>query len=418
MFVKNSVVRCFSSQSSYLKSLSLTLPYNSTIHLEAVLSILSKNNLCLSHIASQPVNSLDFTQGTCVHFSLDSPSPSSYQALVQEFLNRGFQLQEPLPLEVPWFPRSLQELTKIEQRTLSAGADLECDHPGFKDLEYRKRRQEIAEISVHHNCLSPEVPRVAYTATETDTWEVIFNVLRPLHKAHACKEYNNNFEEMVKHCGYRPRNIPQIQDINDYLTSATGFRLIPIAGLLSARDFLNFLAFRIFASTQYIRHHSVPFYTPEPDIVHELMGHAPLFADKDFADFSQEIGLASLGASEADIKKLATCYWFSIEFGILLEEDGKSKKGYGAGVLSSVDEILNAVDMKTQNRFFDPLEVCDIAYPITTLQPTYFWSRNFEEAKKMMTRYAASIQRGFSIAYDKKTNGIKVYQDVKCLSIK
>lgn len=86
--------------------------------------------------------------------------------------------------------------------------------------------------------------------------------------------------------GWNGEAIPQLDDISKYLRSRTGWRLKPVGGLLNQRQFLNCLAFKVFCSGQFIRHHSKPLYTVEPDILHELIGHAPMFAHQDFADFS------------------------------------------------------------------------------------------------------------------------------------
>lgn len=182
---------------------------------------------------------------------------------------------------------------------------MSSDHPGFTDLEYRKRRTEITALARTYRTGQP-IPEIEYTDQEKATWKAVYTKVRTLHPTCACRELNYIFPLLELNCGFSPDNIPQLDQVSKFLHDCTGFRLKPVTGLLTARDFLNGLAFRVFHSTQYIRHHSQPYYTPEPDICHEMLGHVPLLADHDFAAFSQEIGLCSIAASDADIEKLAT----------------------------------------------------------------------------------------------------------------
>lgn len=178
--------------------------------------------------------------------------------------------------------------------------------------------------------------------------------------------------------------------------------------MLSSRDFLAGLAFRVFHSTQYIRHDAKPMYTPEPDICHELLGHVPLFANKEFAEFSQEIGLASLGASDEDVERLATCYWFSIEYGLCRQHDGI--KAYGAGLLSSFGELQYCLGEKPEIKAFDPAVTGLQSYPVTKFQPIYFVADSFVSAKEQMREFAAKLKRPFQVRYNPYTQSVELLE--------
>lgn len=262
--------------------------------------------------------------------------------------------------------------------------ELDADHPGFHDPEYRRRRDEIARLAPKPG---EDIPprRVEYTSTEHATWATVYERLTALYPTHANREFNEVFAEL----GHRRDRIPQLADVSQFLSERTGFRLRPVAGLVSAREFLGHLGRRVFCSTQYIRHSSQPLYTPEPDIVHELMGHAPMLAIPEFADLSQKFGEGSRLADDRQIEQLATLYWFTIEYGVLIE-DG-ALKAYGAGLLSSFGELEHALSGKVEIRPFDPEVAKGTAYPITTYQPLLFSVGSIREAFEKMAGFVAEL---------------------------
>ena len=251
-----------------------------------------------------------------------------------------------------------------------ASFELPADHPGVSDPAYRARRATIAEVGRTYQRGAP-IPDVVYTPEEDEVWRVVSSQLALKHEAYACRAYRAGAAAVTL-----PANrVPQLREVDARVRELTRFRIEPVPGLVPTREFYGSLADRVFRSTQYVRHHSVPFYTPEPDIVHEIIGHANMLGSPAFADLYELAGHASRRAeSDAALDFFSKVFWFTLEFGVV-REDGELR-AYGAGLLSSYGEIEEF--RRAEIRPWDLAQMGTLDYDITRYQPVLFAAESFE----------------------------------------
>lgn len=264
--------------------------------------------------------------------------------------------------------------------------ELHLDHPGANDAEYRKRRDYIASLSKRFR-ETGVITDVEYSPREQRVWRYVAEELEELQQKYASPFYL----QAKKNLGITTERIPQLSEMNRRLRELTGFRLAPVEGLVETRAFLSWLSYRTMLCTQYIRHHSHPAYTPEPDIVHEAIGHIPMFTNSNFADFSQFIGHGARIATEKQLEELGRLYWFTVEFG-MVEHEGEIK-AYGAGLLSSFGELEHAFSDRVERRPFDLEEVINTGYSYSDMQPLLFVVPSYAELKEQTRKYIESFGR-------------------------
>jgi phenylalanine-4-hydroxylase len=289
------------------------------------------------------------------------------------------------------------EAPAMDEIRTAAGAggsrvELPADHPGFSDASYRCRRDAIAAAATGYRS-GQAIPEVCYTPEEDALWALVARELEVKHLRYACAEYLDAAARLDL-----PRiRVPQLREVSECIGELGGFRIEPVAGLVSTRRFYGSLGDRCFLATQYIRHHSVPFYTPEPDVVHELIGHCNTLASPVFADLYQQAGLASRRAdSDVALEFFSRVWWFTLEFGVVYE--GTELRTYGAGLLSSYGEL--DVFRDAEIREFDIGAMGTLDYDITRYQPVLFAASSFprlvDDLTAFFTTYDNDAYRGWA----------------------
>src|SRR3954470_8985363 len=238
---------------------------------------------------------------------------------------------------------------------------LDDDHPGANDPAYRARRNEIAKAALAWQPGTP-APRIDYTDDEQVVWRTVCREIAPKHRRYAVNEYKRALEEV----GLPQDRVPGLDEVSARIEPLTGWSYVPAAGLVPLREFYGSLAERVFHSTQYVRHPDVPLYTPEPDIIHEVIGHGNMLASPRFAELKRLAGEAARRVETDDgLQFIADVFWFTLEFGVVWE-DGELR-AYGAGILSSYGEIEEFRGMEIRPLDFG--EMGTIEYDITKYQP-------------------------------------------------
>jgi len=257
--------------------------------------------------------------------------------------------------------------------------ELPPDHPGFSDPAYRARRARIASVGEAFRAGDP-IPDVEYTPEEDAVWRDVSHELGKKHLRYACREYLLGAHRLT----LPTERMPQLREVSERVHALTGFEVHPVPGLVPTRQFYGALGERRFLSTQYIRHHSVPYYTPEPDIVHEIIGHANMLASPIFADLYEAAGKCSLRCAEGEeLDFFSRVFWFTLEFGVVHEDD--ELKTYGAGLLSSYGEI--EVYREAEVRPWDLIAMGTQEYDITQYQPLLFAASSFDQMVADLTDF-------------------------------
>ena len=214
-----------------------------------------------------------------------------------------------------------------------------------------------------------------YSAAEHAVWKTLFERQSRLLPGRACASFVQGMRELPM----RHDQIPRFDELSEALMKRTGWQVVAVPGLVPDEVFFEHLAHRRFPAGQFIRRPDELDYLQEPDVFHDVFGHVPMLMHPVLAEFIQAYGQGGLRAQKLGmLEQLARVYWYTVEFGLVLEQG--APRIYGAGIASSASESVFAVEGDSPNRIGFELErVMRTRYRIDDFQESYFVLDNLDQ---------------------------------------
>lgn len=242
-----------------------------------------------------------------------------------------------------------------------------------------------------------EPNQTEYTSEDDAVWDILFERQAKILPGRAIDQFLHGLERLNLHRG----GVPRFEEINPELEKLTGWTVVPVPMLIPDHVFFHHLANRRFPAGNFIRKRENLDYIQEPDVFHDVFGHVPLLTDPTFARYMEAYGRAGDKAMRFNrLKALGALYWYTVEFGLMNTPDGM--RIYGAGVVSSAEESVFALEAKSPNRIHLNVDrVMRTDYLISDLQASYFVIDSFEEL------FNATEKRAFDTIYETLNPGFQ-----------
>lgn len=217
-----------------------------------------------------------------------------------------------------------------------------------------------------------------YTQEDLEVWTTLYKRQVKNITDKASKDYQDALEKMNP--VLNGNEIPNFKKVDEWFSAHTGWRMEVVPGLIEVDDFFKLLAKKKFPSSTWLRSMGKLDYLEEPDMFHDTFGHIPLLGNPAYSEFMQKFGQLGMEfVNDADkLRQLQRLYWYTIEFGLIKEEN--DLRIYGAGILSSFGETNSALNPKLKQHLPFAVEVILQTEFITSeMQERYFVLESFEQ---------------------------------------